>query len=616
MPKITWYATKKLFTGEPKTLSNLRDNQQTKLNAFKDTGQGTFAFTMQAPDNQPILVISWKGDAEKKSYWDELVKKGFGGLKFIKGTYTADKKAKTYSFSIDKADKAMVAQLKEYMKDATAVSIAFWNLIGPDVNIITLDGVGLTKRRLNDATWDMVEWDLSRTLTNGGPNFLFKTAPLGATTEVTDKDGKWHQMSNGLLISADMKVKVTVSGKIAERAADNPHSAAFFRDEIAKTFKKRVDELATDLKTINSEIPAAKDKAARAKLEKKANAALDEFFVDIEKELVASASEQWLTLLEAKIEYRDYQVETAVNITRGVVTFAVGVTVAGVGGISGVGAILGFIGTLKGGLETAETIYMAFRDVEALEDSLRKSLLRRLRDNNMAGWKDMGASFFSALPGGSALSRVVESNKFPIRPLKGLKKDFEVYKGKVPGLLVEATNLGKKVAKTIEKSTEAISALETQEVRDAEAADPALKLRNKAAREKIALATTQFLDKIGDQTKGFKKGKENIAEFTKLFAQVEAEINRDVLATVLRDVVTPLFSLPWGIKPENLAVTIIETSGTAVQMLEPLVTELRKHAKQNEEAAEWLKTATEWTAGIMEILEKVKEASEAATGEG
>ena len=61
MGLINFYTARKLFSGDPKNLTQLRDEQQTKLNVFKE--KGTFSFTMSAAgDKQPVMVISWTGN--------------------------------------------------------------------------------------------------------------------------------------------------------------------------------------------------------------------------------------------------------------------------------------------------------------------------------------------------------------------------------------------------------------------------------------------------------------------------------------------------------------------------------------------------------------------------
>ena len=117
-----------------------------------------------------MLVISWTGKAHEKGYWD-LVEPP----KLISGDYVADSKKKTYAFTADAGSKK---QLAEYLKDA-GFSVALWNLIGPDANVITMDGKPLTQRTLKDNEWEIAQWNVNRALTvNKG---LFDKAPLEAT---------------------------------------------------------------------------------------------------------------------------------------------------------------------------------------------------------------------------------------------------------------------------------------------------------------------------------------------------------------------------------------------------------------------------------------------------
>ena len=192
-----------------------------------------------------------------------------------------------------------------------------------------------------------------------------------------------------------------------------------------------------------------------------------------------------------------------------------------------------------------------------------------------------------------------------VKPVKTLKEDLKNYNGKVSGLIKKASDLGAKVKDTVAKSDAALKALDTAAVKEIEKNDPRVKKRNDLLREKIGQATTDFLDKIGDLTRRFDEGKEKVAEYTKLVQLLEAEVNKEVFATVLRDVFTPLLNLPWGINPENLANTIIATSGVMLEVVTPLVNELSHDEEGGDAAKEWVTSGLELTKGLRELVEAV-----------
>ena len=73
MGLINFYTARKLFKRRPKESHKLRDEQQTKLNVFKE--KGTFSFTMSAAgDKQPVMVDFVDGRSRRKGYRPSLVK--------------------------------------------------------------------------------------------------------------------------------------------------------------------------------------------------------------------------------------------------------------------------------------------------------------------------------------------------------------------------------------------------------------------------------------------------------------------------------------------------------------------------------------------------------------
>lgn len=601
MPKINFYSIRQFFKGDPKKLSDLRDAQHLKLKQFKESG--SFVFTMEADDAEPALVISWKGDAGEKDYWKTLVK----AKESIKGTFVANAKAKSYTFTTDEGSKVLLGKYLK-LKDA-ALSIAFWNLVGFEANIININDTALQRRTMKDITWELATWPLAREFTTDDA-FFDGPAPLRHAEQVKQGKTTWYRLPNGLGIPGNLELTVTVEGKMVKEAFDektgNQKNADILRDNVKESIRAMLYKLCEDLNKIDEQIgktPKTKDKQ---KLVDQANKVLGETLDKAEKAILASAQEQWLKLLEARVDYRDFQIETTIEITKGTITFVLGAVAAGVGGITGVGAVLGLVGLIKGGLETLSTCYTAFRDMEGQGKEINIVLASALEKKSSAGWKDFGKTILGSLPGGVVVQQALSRGGVPVKAVKDIKKDVKAYNGKASGLVQEADKLRKQVAGLLKASNDSIAALETKEVKELEDKDPDLKKRNKALRKKIGENTTEFLENVANLYKRFTDGKAKVDEYEKLIELLEKEIDKEVFATVLRDVFTPLLNLPWGMDPENLAGTIISAGSVTIDVVTPLISELTKDAEGSEEVTGWLKTANDLAGGINGIVSAAK----------
>lgn len=590
MGLINFYTARKLFSGDPKNLTQLRDEQQTKLNVFKE--KGTFSFTMSAAgDKQPVMVISWTGEADEKGYWKSLVKP----QKSIKGSFVADKKKKTYDLTADDSSKAVLA---EYMKDPM-FSVSLWNLIGEDLNALTVNGKALMQRSLGDQVWEIAQWDVARSLFLN--NTLFDKAPLKGEQ---DDDSKEWVLANGLTLPEKLMVSVNIAGKMVAKAKDNEHTAAFLRDQVAEVFKPLVQALANDLKTIDAELPNDKD-PKKAKSVKKANDRLDKFRSDAETAIVKSVTDQWLRQLEANVDYRDFKVDTAITIGKGVISLTLGITTAAVGGITGVGAVLGLVGTIKGGIETAVAAYQAFRNVEKMGKDLTKVLAVAIESQAATGWKNFGKEVLGKVPGGPALKEVLALGGVSVKSASDIEKELKTYNGKVSGLLVNAKDLGKKVADVVSKSDATLKALDSKEVKEAEASNPALKKSNEKKRKAIAEATTKFLDEIGTLTQRFETGKKSVDECGQLLDILKGKVKEDKVAGVLTKYFVPLLELPWGVDPTNVRASIQSAGSIGMDLASTALTDLASMGDVGEQAKDWMKFANDSINAIKGLQEIV-----------
>ena len=242
----------------------------------------------RATSRQPALVISWKGDADNKDYWKGVVK----APKQIKGTFAGNAKAKSLAFTADDGSKALLAEYLK-MKD-NALSIALWNLIGPEGNLLSINGNPLSRRTLSDEKWVLASWDVTRILVTD--KALFDVAPLGKTVLVTVGNHKSHKLPNGL--GKPPRVSPSRSRSSASwprrrwrTTRTGPTTAS---DCVADVMLQGARRLSWPWRISSSSTPTSaseKDVAKKQKIIEQVNARADKFQVDAEKAVLEVGDE-------------------------------------------------------------------------------------------------------------------------------------------------------------------------------------------------------------------------------------------------------------------------------------------------------------------------------------
>ena len=588
----SFFGFKQVFKGDPKTLAELRVHSLDKLQTLNK--EGTFAVSMDAGDGQSVLAVSWSGDADKKDYW-KLVK----AKKIVKGKFKAGK-AGIYEFTADTGSKAV---LDEYLKDTSHLSIAFWNLIASDqTKSIKINDTNLAQRKLKDAEWVIAEWQIARNLCVAG---LFDKPPITAK-ESTVNGKKGYATANGLFFAQGFTVKVKAIGKMVDMAGENPHTQAYVRDPTTEVFKPLVEELGKQLAAVDANLGKEKDPVKRAALLKQANDLVAKFSKDGQAAISKKAEEQWFALLNARVDYRDYQVKMTVDITVGSLELIAGAVAAGVGGITGVGAVLGLVGTIKGGLETATTIYTVFRATEGLGEEINTQLGKALLvKGDSAGWADFGKAVLGNVPGGQPFQALLAKAGAAVKSADQIEKDLKNYRGKLSGELTKASNLGKTVSVALKQAEDALKVLEAKAVQDQEKADPVLKKRNDALRGKVGKGVSDLRDKIGDLSTGADVGLEKAKGYDVLLKTLKDENDKNKISKAMTQYFVPLLNLPWGIDPKNISSTVMSASSVALDMLGPVLDEL-KASDQTKDAAGMLKTCNDLATGLKGLAEAFK----------
>lgn len=622
MPQFS-YSMRRLFKGEPKTITDLRAAQSYKFSQLFDSGKkGTFWLTLSAkPDGLPAITFSESGNAWEKPYTKlaDPNPKTSG----LTGKFECDKKLKTVKLTVDDAAKKRLA---EYQKDKEFEILIHNFFVGLNLNGLSLDGSPLTKRKLGDAEWEICQFDLSRALTNLSRDLskvdkdgLLSTPPLAGEVLVRGSE-KFFVTEVGIVIPVKITISVSIFGKMVEKAVPSEDIALFLREPVAELMAKHSQALKTAIQEVEKKLAAQiKDDKEKSKIKRAINRArytavaqeivdkaLADFQPGFEQEVIKAVTEQWMIHVEAHVIRRDYQINCAVKIVTGSITVALGTASAAVGGLTGVGAVLGLIGTIKGAAELVGTLYTTFRSVDDLAKELNKTLLATLTDycekDAKAGWKDFGKSVLGKVPAVGAFTKLVGGKLgAKVKTVKELTGDVDAYKGKVSGLLVDAQKLGKTVNAVLEEAQKALEALDSKEVKEAEKANDWLKKSNAAKRDLIGKKVTDLLNEVGDLYQRFLKGRQNYQSYDEILGLLKTEVSKDKVANFLDNYLTPMLEMPWGVDPSNLQATLRNVGTVCVNLSSQLLQDVAKMGEGGTKTAEWvawINDSANWAHGI------------------
>lgn len=598
------YSMRKFFKGDPKSVAQVRDDMVNKLKEFKSNPTSQFKYIPETKaDGQACLLISWTGD------WKDTKHLALAAAKdpkqVLEGKFTANSKTKTYDFVLTEEGLKL---LKTLLKDPY-FSISVWNLFeGADPSIITFNKIPITRRVLTDTEWVVCSWNLTRILTTKG----FYDKPPLETTEVVSGKEKFQVTPGGLGLPATIPFEVKIYGKVAETAVKDSAMWAFLRDDVSDIMRVHMDKLSKRLVDIETkEVPKDKSKnkeASGAAL----NNAFSTFIQEVEPAILQSITDNWLTHMEAHVEYRDYQIDAAISITKGAVGVILGGATAIVGGLTGVGAVLGFVGTLKGAAELAASIYTTFRSADGLRQELNQTLVATLLSYEKSPvWKENGKKALANVPVAGPLIQMVSARAGKgAKDFSALEKDVKTYNAKIAGLLVDAAKAGKAIDAVVDASNKALNELALPALLEKEKQNPKLKARNDRLRRKIGKETTEKLDRIGDLVKSFKDGHAQAVKYKTSLEEIEKLIKEDPskLAKGIGAILVPLLNAPWGVDPQDWGGTVKNLAVAGIEIVTNIITEVADVGDKFDKANEWgqfVYATKDSLEGIIEDLQKL-----------
>lgn len=580
------YSIRKMWKGDPTTVSQLRDDMVEKLKGWKS--KGTFLFSLQtAADKDAALVIS-SGDVLAKKYAPlaSPMKKG----EQLFGTYAAIEKPPTFEFKVGDSVKPEVC---EAIILDPAFRNKFWALLPPSTMKVTVAYKGkkgpasvsfTDPAAAGTKTEKTLIFNLTKELACAGSKDSTLAGPPLSGVSPYDAKASQFVTKGGLVFPKEYEVTVSVHGRILKDAVEDPLFAQKLHDPVVEIYKQMAEVLKAELIEIDAKAAAAltkidaKDKKKIAAEQEKAASKGNEKVIVFQRELQAQAEEAflnvWYSLAQVRIERRAYELAVGIDLAKGTLMTALGVATAVVGGVTGVGAVLGVIGTLKDAAALLANVRKAFQDVHSLAEDINTALRELTRQYaSGAAWKDFGKAALKELPvaGEFLASTAPDTWTFDL-----LNKNIGTYKNKVLGLVVTAHKLSTDIPELMDK----IAAL-------AEDKRPPLEKKFDA-----------LIKKVIQMNADYTKGKDSHANYVRLSAELERLMqkpeNTSKVADALKKYLVPLLGLPWGIDPED-AVTTGVTCGLAIIDLGAAAIE------EMPDASEAKKAAAAWTVYVKDL---------------
>lgn len=569
-----WAAGSSLPWNKPTDIKSLRLHQEHKLKEYY--GKGNFWFTFASKeDSLPTLLISSKpGEAVRDEY--KKIAAPARADEVIVGTFESKGKAGTgtYEFKVDGASNK--AYVERVLKEKN-FSILFWSAFTiAQPSAVTFNGTPLMRRKMEDATWDICVWNLTRVLTLKPGEGVLDSAPLPGKW-LTAEDGKSRKfvMPGGVTLAEELPIRVQAEGKLVDKARDSALIMQMMRDPVTAIMKEQGEALKQKLIALDSQ--AAAEKGDKKSATQKA---LSDAMASFEKQhaaaCIAAVHEQWCRYVVNHIEYKQYVFECRVSVAKGAITLTLGVIGTAAGGLAGPVAIIGLIGTIKGALDLANELYGMFRDLDRLakelDAGLNSVLIKYQSSSKWAvGAAEVFKAFLDELPAGSAIKTMGANTGLMNKDAKSLEKDVKFYTGRVQGLLPKA----EETTRQLQQARKEAALVEKELGRWRQAGGKSAKqLENMEAKLVSAeKAVNALFEQVSGNFTSWEAGTKKAAEFTRILEAIKKESPKT--AEIIKAAL-PVFSLVYGVNPANLVGTITSVVSTTATLASGLIDVLKK----------------------------------------
>jgi hypothetical protein len=618
-----------IFKSEPKDLKTLRLHMDSKAAEYYKNGQ--FWFTTASKDDQPTLCISSGSDQGNKDTYLKIAEAKVKDY-FITGTYESKKSSKDgfYDLTVDSTKATVFDKMVKEKNFDILIRACFAQADPKAIKIASgsaMRAVGEIKA--NTVKWTVCVWDLTRVMTLPKGQGVLDSEPYPGEWRFKDEQKKLRDCyisKGGLKLPATLPVAVDIEGAVVEKAIEG-ELLQWFRDPVTGVMKEHAERLKQKLLQLDKEAEKeASDKSGgKPKAAKAATDALATFQTDFQKAAIEGVEKRWFEYVQDHVELKIYEWDVKVSMVKQSLAFGISVATAAAGGISGVGAVLGLIGTIQTGLTLVRDVYSYFRDIEGLEKELGRDLARTLaryaldpatgKPTKTAGFEELGKALLDKLPGvGIVVTDIIKVDG--TKTTESLEKNWTNYKGKVTKSFVAIEAAQKKLRPLMDEAKEAADTLKEPRFQVyRESGDAEMKRILKMcedARDKAEQALDTLLVEIaGDKdTPGkFKQFADRKEAAEKFKAQLD-DIKKGVPtpAQKFKQVAMPLLDLVWSGMDFNAdkVGAIMTLASASADLAVNAADALAEKYQTQKETVQLAKTAHDQASSIRSLVEAVK----------
>lgn len=224
---------------------------------------------------------------------------------------------------------------------------------------------------------------------------------------------------------------------VLEKADGGNRQAMFMVEDAQKLETEYVGRLKSDLETLDKQYPLSKKEEERKKLIEAFTQEMEKDQNDLAKKLKEVPAKRWVAWEKTKKEYKDYKIETGLNITKGVLgAIGSGLAIAAAVPTGGATLALGIVGGVRSGLSLFQSIGKAWVEAETVE----KKMVVNLKVMEKI-YVDKSSAQKSTVSGiSTVLNSVLNIELLP--SVKTIESDCTLWDNKLKGLDVNASKAG------------------------------------------------------------------------------------------------------------------------------------------------------------------------------
>ncbi len=225
---------------------------------------------------------------------------------------------------------------------------------------------------------------------------------------------------------------------------------AYMAEDAEKLGQKAIADVVGLLKKFDEAYEKAKPSDV-AKIDKLLEAQLKTTILRYKPVLAKLPAARWKKFVARKKQYKDYKIQTGVDITIGVLNTAGGaLAVAGSAATGGASLVLGIAGLVRGVAALAKQVQDAAREAEKVEKVLRSDLDTLTKRYQNAQGEAKKKTQVAAEMGGTTLKSILGTDAPFLATLPKCSSNMKLWKNKVAGLAVGGRKLSSQIVKGLD----------------------------------------------------------------------------------------------------------------------------------------------------------------------